>query len=131
LWRSTHLSDGETVAKMGHPVLWRIECVSGGFGPRLDDAYYRNGERLLDVFESEGAGGVTGYDEEVGPLVLQKFCAGDGVAGDGLVGFGAVGEARGVAEIDIVRSGNEREQGTEDGEAAEAGVEDADGGIGI
>jgi hypothetical protein len=28
LWRFTHLSDDETVAKMGHPVRWRSAHVS-------------------------------------------------------------------------------------------------------
>ena len=44
-----------------------------------------------------------------------------------LAGLGAVGQAGGVAEVDVVGAGDEREQSAEDGEAAEAGVEDADG----
>ena len=88
----------------------------------------RDGQGLLDVFEGEGGGGVAGDDEEVCALLVEELCAGDGVAGDGLAGLGAVGETGGVAEVDVVGAGDERQQRAEDGEAAEAGVEDADGG---
>ncbi len=53
-------------------------------------------------------------------MFLEEFCAGDGVAGDGFAGFGAVGEAGGVAQVDVVCFGDEREQGAEDSQAAEA-----------
>ena len=99
----------------------------GGFGSGLDDADDRDGEGLLDVFEGQGGGGVAGDDEEVGSLIVEELCAGDGVAGDGFAGLRAVGEAGGVAEVDVVGRGDEGEQGAEDGEAAEAGVEDAYG----
>ena len=82
----------------------------------------------LDVVEGEGGGGVAGDDEEFGALIEEEAGAGDGVAGDGLVRLGAVGETGGVAEVDVVGVGDEREESAEDGEAAEAGVEDADGG---
>ncbi len=75
--------------------------------------------------KGEGGGGVAGDDEEVGTLIVEELCAGDGVAGDGFVRLGAVGEAGGVAEIDVASVGDEWKQGAEDGEAAEAGVEDA------
>ena len=88
------------------------------------------GRARLDVVKGEGGGGVAGDDEEFGALFVEELCAGDGVAGDGLVGLGAVGETGGVAEVDVVGVGDERQQGAEDGEAAEAGVEDAYGGLG-
>ena len=97
-------------------------------GAGFDYADDGDGDGLLDVFEGEGGGGVAGDDEEVGALGLEELCALDGVAGDGLAGLGAVGETGGVAEVDVVRAGDEGEQRAEDGEAAEAGVEDADGG---
>jgi hypothetical protein len=53
-------------------------------------------------------------------LLVKESGAGDGVAGDGLVGFGAVGETGGVAEVDVVGAGDEREKSAEDGETAEA-----------
>ena len=86
----------------------------------FDYADDRDGKGVLDVFECEGGGGVAGYDQEFGALLVEKLCAGDGVAGDGLVGLGAVGEAGGIAEVDVVRVGEELEEGAEDGEASEA-----------
>jgi len=100
----------------------------GGSGAGFDYPDDGDGDGLLDVFEGQGGGGVAGYDEEVGALFVEKLCAGDGVAGDGFAGFGAVGQARSVAEVDVVGAWDEGEQRAEDGEAAEAGVEDADGG---
>ena len=60
-------------------------------------------------------------------MLVKELCAGDGVAGYGLVGLGAVGEAGGVAEVDVVGFGDEREKSAEDSEASEAGVEYAYG----
>ena len=77
--------------------------------------------------QGEGGGGVAGDDEVFGAMGREEPCAFDGVAGDGGLRLGAVGETGGVAEIDVVGAGDEREQRAEDGEAAEAGVEDADG----
>ncbi len=51
----------------------------------------------------------------------------DGIAGDGGLRFGAVGQAGGVAEVEEMSAGQAPEQGAEDRQAAEAGVEDADG----
>ena len=59
-------------------------------------------------------------DQELGAL--------GGVAGDGAAGLGAVGQAGRVAdegEAGVRQTGH---QGAQDGEAAEAGIEDADGG---
>jgi hypothetical protein len=50
--------------------------------------------------------------------------------GDGAAGFGTVGEAGGVAEEGVAGVGDAVEERAEDGEAAEAGIEDADGGAG-
>ena len=94
----------------------------------FDDADDGDGESLLQVVERERGGGVTGDDEHLGPLGQQEGGGGEGVAGDGLAGFCAVGETGGVAEIEIVGCGDERQQGTQDSESAEAGVEDSDGG---
>jgi hypothetical protein len=99
-------------------------------GSGFDYAYDGDGEGGLDVFEGEGGGCVAGDDEEVGALLVEEAGAGDGVAGDGFVRLGAVGEAGGVSEVDVVGIGEEWKQCAEDGEAAEAGVEYADGGWG-
>jgi hypothetical protein len=61
---------------------------------------------------------------------LEEASALYGVAGDGGLGFGAVGKAGGVAEVDVVRAGDEWEEFSEDGEAAESGVEYSDSGSG-
>jgi hypothetical protein len=79
-----------------------------------------DGQGLLDVFEGEGGGRVTGYYEEVGALFVEELCAGDGESGDGVVGFGAVGQAGGVAEVDVAGFGDERQESAEDCEATEA-----------
>jgi hypothetical protein len=75
---------------------------------------------VLDVFEGEGGGGVAGDDEEFCSLFVKEPGARDGVAGDGFAGLGTVGETGGVAEVDVVRMGEEWKEGAEDGEAAEA-----------
>ncbi len=66
-----------------------------------------DGDGLLDVFEGEGGGSVAGDDEEFGTLFFEEFGARDGVAGDGFVRLGAVGKPGGVAEVDVVRAGDE------------------------
>jgi hypothetical protein len=97
-------------------------------GAGFDYADDGDGEGVLDVVKGECGGGVAGDDEEFGTLFVEELRAGYGVARDGLVGLGAVGETGGVAEIEVAGVGDEGEQGAEDGEASEAGVEDADGG---
>ena len=82
---------------------------------------------MLDVRERECGGGVAGDDEKVGALGLEELCAGDGVASDGFARLGAVGETGGVAQEGVMRVRDEGEKCPEDGETAEARVEDADG----
>ncbi len=112
---------------MGHPVQRWSGLIMGSLGTGLDDSYDGDGEVGADVFEGEGGGGVAGDDEEVGALSEEEAGAGEGVADDGLAGLGAVGETGGVAEVDVVGVGDEGEKIVQDGEAAEAGVKDADG----
>jgi hypothetical protein len=102
----------------------------GGLGAGLDYADDGDGQGVLNVFKGESSGGVAGDDEEVGALAVKELCAGDGVAGDGLAGLGTVGQAGGVAQVDVVGPGDQGQQSAEDGEAAEAGVKDADGRLG-
>ena len=87
----------------------------GSVGAGLDYADDGDGQGSLDVFEGQGGGGVAGDDEQVGALFVEELCAGDGVAGDGFVGLGAVGETGGVAKVDVVGVGDQREQSAEDG----------------
>jgi len=88
----------------GYWLAWALYPVPGAGFDYSDDG---DGDGLLDVFEGQGGGGVAGYDEEVGALFVEKLCAGDGVAGDGFAGFGAVGQARSVAEVDVVGAWDE------------------------
>ena len=115
--------DDENVAGLRRPV-----C---GLGTGLDDAEDGDRDGFFDVVEREGAGGVAGDDEVVGALFLnQETRALGGIAGDGAAGLGAIGKARGIADESVVCLGGESYEGAQDGEAAEAGIEDADGGWG-
>ena len=110
-----------------------VDDVGGLLGAGLDDA--EDGDGVgggADVVEGEGGSGVAGDDEETGALLEEEAGARDGVAGDGVAGLGAVGEAGGVAEVEEGGGGELLAEGAEDGEAAEAGVKDADdeGGLG-
>jgi hypothetical protein len=58
---------------------------------RFDYTDDRDGNRCLNLLHCEGGSGVAGDDEEIGPFVVEEFCAFDGVAGDGLAGLGAIG----------------------------------------
>ena len=72
---------------------------AGGVCARLDDAQHRDGHRVLNGVESQGAGGVAGDDQELRALLVdQELRALGGVAGDGAAGLGAVGQPGGVAE---------------------------------
>ena len=94
----------------------------------VDDAGDRDGDGGGDLGQGEGGGGVACDYELVCALLMEEFCAVYCVACDGGLGFGSVGETCGVAQIDVVGCGDERKQGSEDGEAAEAGIKDAYGG---
>ena len=82
----------------------------------------------LQGIKGKGAGGIAGDNEQVGTVGFKKMGGADSVSGDGLAGFGAVGQAGGVAEVDVVSLRNEGKQRAHDGQATEAGVEDADDG---
>ena len=102
---------------------------AGGIRAGLDDAEDGNGDGVLNGVEGEGAGGVAGDDEELGALLAdQELRALGGVAGDGAAGLGAVGQAGGVAEKGEAGLRHAVDEGAEDGESAEAGIENADGG---
>jgi hypothetical protein len=97
-----------------------LPTIMSHLDDRFDYTDDRNGNRCLNLLHREGGGGVASDDEELAPFVVEEFCAFHSEAGNGLAGFGAVGETGGVAEVDVVGSGDEWEQGAEDGEAAEA-----------
>ena len=83
---------------------------------------------LLDGAEGLGRGGVAGQDDEGAAFGEEVHDGFAGEAVDGVVGACAVGGAGVVAEVDVVVVGLGFADLVEDGESAEAGVEDADGG---
>jgi len=83
---------------------------------------------LLNISKRKGCSGVAGDNEKLGSLFVEELRTRNSIASDGLARFGAVGQTRGIAEVDVLRAGNERKQRTQDGKAAEAGVEDSYGG---
>ncbi len=99
---------------------------AGGLGTGFYDADDGHGDGGADFRQGEGGGGVAGDHEQfsaAGDEVERGF---NGVAGDGGLRFGAVGKAGGVAEVEEVGAGEFGKKGAQDGEAAEAGVEDTD-----
>ena len=99
-----------------------------GFDDGVDDADDGDRDGGGDLREGEGGGGVAGDDEDIGLLGGEELGGLYGVAGDGGLGFGAVGEAGGIAEVEIAGAGEQGEEGAQDGESAEARIEDGDGG---
>jgi len=110
----------------------RFRSFVSGFGAGLNDADdWNGGNGLLDVVEGEGAGGVAGDDEVIGALFFnEESRALGGIAGDGAAGLGAVGKSGGVPDEGIDSLGCACDEGTQNSESAEAGIEDADGGSG-
>ncbi len=99
------------------------------FCARLDDAENRNRDRVLNGIQGQGAGGVAGDDQELRALLAdQELRAFGGVAGNGAAGFGAVRQARRVAQKGILGLRHALDESAQHGQAAEAGIEDADGG---
>ena len=102
---------------------------AGCGGSGLDNAEDRDWNGILDGIEGQGTGSVAGDDEEFGALFAdEELGAFSGIASDGAARLGAVGETGGVpdeGEAGLRELWNERGK---DGEPAEAGIEDADGG---
>ena len=106
------------------PVAGRLD---GGVGLGCDHADDRHREALLQLRQSGRGRGVAGRDDQLHALRLEE--AGDlaGEAADLVERPRAVGEPRVVAEVDEVLVRHRHEALVEDGEAAHARVEDADG----
>jgi hypothetical protein len=73
-----------------------------------------------------GRGGVAGDHQQLDAALDQQARRLDRVAGDRLGAFGAIGQARGVAEIQQRFGRQTVAQRTQDGQAADTAVEDAD-----
>jgi len=102
----------------------------GGGDAGFEDAEDGDAEGGAEGVEGVGGGGVAGDDDGFDALVDQELGVFEGEAADGFWGLGAVGDAGGVAEVDDGFVGEELAEGADDGEAADAGVEDAEGGSG-
>jgi hypothetical protein len=102
----------------------------GGGDAGFEDAEDGDAEGGAEGVEGVGGGGVAGDDDGFDALVDQELGVFEGEAADGFGGLGAVGDAGGVAEVDDGFVGEELAEGADDGEAADAGVEDAEGGVG-
>ena len=102
----------------------RAAAAPGSITPRTG-----TGTASLNGVESQGAGGVAGDHEELRALFAdQELRAFGGVAGDGAARLGAVGQPGGVADEGEAGVRQPRDECAQNGEPAEAGIEDADGG---
>ena len=98
-----------------------------GLGARLDNVQDRDGGKVFHRLVGHGGHGVAGNDQELDFLVEEKLRDLGGVAVDGFNGFDPVGDPGRIAEIDNIFKGKSFHQGTDDGETADAGVENANG----
>gem|GEM_PF-3950525 len=74
-----------------------------------------------------GSGGVAGHHQHLDALVHQTARSLERVADDGVTAFGAVGQAGRITKIEQVLAGQAAGDGFEHGQAAHAGIKDADG----
>ena len=70
-----------------------------------------------------------GKDLIVNAAIEQEADVLVGELADGFRAFGAVGQAGGVAEVDDVFGGQQLLDGADDSQAADAGIEEAQGGV--
>src|SRR6266508_3585675 len=96
----------------------------------LDDAEDRHRELGAERGERDGGGGVARDHEDVDAVAREEARVAERVLRDGLRRLRAVGHAGGVAEVERVGGRERVEDGALHGEAADAGVEDADAGHG-
>ena len=85
---------------------------------------------LAGIAQHRGAGGVARDDQRLHAALVEVVEALEGVLADLADGLLAVGLARGVAEVDDRLVRELVDDGARDGQPAEAGVEDADRGVG-
>lgn len=97
--------------------------LRGGF----DDAEDGDIEGFLEFVECVGACGIAGDDDGFDAAIDELFGARGGVSDDGLRSSIAVWDAGGIAEVDEIFARHGLTQGVEDGEPADAAIEDADG----
>jgi hypothetical protein len=82
---------------------------------------------LLQAAQGDGRGGVAGQDDQAGARLEQANAAGLRQIDDLLAGPAAIGRVGLVGEIDEVGLREPLDERTMDGQAAHAGIEDANG----
>ena len=102
----------------------------GGGDAGLQDAKDGNAEGGAQGVQSVGGGGVAGDDDSFDALMDEELGVFECETADGLGRFGAVGDAGGVAKVNDRLVWEQFTQGANDGQTADAGVEDAKGGVG-
>ena len=105
--------------------LFRTRCRCR-VGSGLDDANHLHMGSRLDLFERERGRRIAGDDEKVCAMVLQITNRSDRVMRNRGRGFRSVGEARGIAEVEIVGGGDVFDERAENSQAANAGIKEAD-----
>ena len=98
---------------------------NGGLGAGEDHALDGSPENLLHAGDSEGRGGVAGDDDDFGVFGEEEFAEFEAVALHSLAAFSAIRDAGGVADVEDFLGGQETAEAGGDGEAADAGIEDA------
>ena len=99
--------------------------VLGRQDARFDDPDHSKRRQGAHLFEGVGADGVAGDDEEFDFEVFEEFHRFKGIADDGVGVFNAVGDAGGVTVVDDLFEKAVFEQGFDDGQSADAAVEDS------
>ena len=100
----------------------------GGVGTGFDNAEDGDADGGLHVVKGQRRCRVAADHQQVNAAGGQKARGQSGIAGDELLRLGAVRQARRVAKEEVVGVGNQAGDGSENGEAADAGVEDSDDG---
>jgi hypothetical protein len=107
-----------------------MRCGESGSDAGLQDAKDGNAERGSQGVERVGGGGVAGDDNSFDSLIDEELGVFERETADGLGRFGAVGDAGGVAQVNDRLVREQFTQSTDNGQTADAGVEDAKGGVG-
>ena len=94
---------------------------------RRDHAHEGHVEKLAQIGDSGGGSGVAGDDDELRIGIEEPVGEGEGTLAHFAGVAGAVGEVRGIGEVDGAFAGGETPEFSENAEAADAGIEHADG----
>ena len=98
------------------------------FGSGFDNSNNRDCGRGNDLRKRQRSRRVACNDEETGSLLFEEVRCLYCVARDGLSRLAAIGKPGRVTEVEIIGVRDQVDELLEDGESAEAGIEDTDGG---